>query len=697
VGPFFGRSFFLSGIAAVSGISVFTEVVPSARAAGPAYAWTGCYAGAQAGAATSGSHWAYTNSNAYSALGNNDPQVVPGANFSDNRGVVGLQAGCNKAIADSWVAGIEGSWITNPMNNQNNNGGFTPGFDQIPNFSFFNYQETITTKIQSIYSLTGRLGLAPSPDWLLYAKGGFAVARIETEGRVSPTFYPAEFDFDTRAWHVGWTAGAGVEYRLFRNVTVGAEYNYYSFANVTHAGTISAIDFDINGVGSPANRVRHDVKADAQTLMARVNFGLGGREAASGPYGAYAAYLKAPPPAVAAGQWSAFTTNEVKYSSWTGSRGANIFAPERGSGYQVYSPTTIGINYNLPSEYKFETRLKGGYVYSSQNTPGQFAHYEGPVDTQASFNLTLLNFDNIRPLLGLAMNLPTGNSYLPGNQRFTRMDPDLVDVGSYGAGFNINPTAGFIVGLNQTTALSLSAGYAFQGDFTKEGISITLTPDGASRLDRFDLKNRVDPGDTFTANGNISTSFGSLVLIASFAYMAETRVVIDGVAGGRSGARFTSNGTATYQFDDRLSLEVNVSWNFAEKNEIVDLFGNLITEPKNSNSHVVIASIEPTYRVTDNLRVGVNYSFLYRNANYYDQLQDQFVPAKQKHSVGASATYALTQTANLTFRGSHAWIKQEDSAFLVTTLNPPPPGFAFQPPALKYESWAASIAANMSF
>ena len=121
----------------------------------------------------------------------------------------------------------------------------------------------------------------------------------------------------------------------------------------------------------------------------------------------------------------------MKYSNWTGSRGANVFAAAPGSGSQVFSPNTIGINYVLPSQYKFETRIRSGYVYSAQNTAGQVARYEGPVDTQASFNLTLLNFDSIRPLLGLSLNRPTGNTYLPGNQRFTRMDADLVDIGSY--------------------------------------------------------------------------------------------------------------------------------------------------------------------------------------------------------------------------------------------------------------------------
>ena len=64
----------------------------------------------------------------------------------------------------------------------------------------------------------------------------------------------------------------------------------------------------------------------------------------------------------------------------------------------------------------------------------------------------------IQPLLGLTLNLPTGNAYLPGNQRFTRMDPDLVYAGSYGVGFNVNPTAGFLFALNQTTVVSLAAG-----------------------------------------------------------------------------------------------------------------------------------------------------------------------------------------------------------------------------------------------
>jgi opacity protein-like surface antigen len=679
-------------IAATTGGS-FLLTQSTARAAGPAAAWSNCYLGAQAGAATSTSRWAYTNSNFYDTTGNTDPQLIKGAGFHDTRGVIGLQGGCNRAIGDWWVVGIEGAWLSNPMNEHN---GY-PGFFPDPTSST---REVITTNIQSVASVTGRLGIAPTSDWLLYGKGGYAVARIDTSGAISPTHDVNDLDFTTTNWHSGWTAGVGVEYRLFRNVTIGLEYDYYRFDSVAHTGSTSAIDDDANGNPRAASPVLHSVNADTQTLMGRINIGFDTTPVTidSGPYAAYAAYVKAPPLAQPAANFSGFVTNEVKGSSWDGSRGVNVFAPDPGKGYQVYSPTTIGIDYLVPSEYKLETRLKSGYVFSAQNTAGQLARYEGPVDTQAAFNLTLLNFDSIRPLLGLNLNLPTGNTYLPNGQRFSRMDPDLVDVGSYGTGFNVNPTAGFIFGIDEHTAISLSAGWTWQGPFTKEGINLASVPDpniaGAfDQVSTTDLRQKVSPGDTYTVNGNVSSTFGSLVLNGSFAYMGDSHASIDGVSTGRAGAKFTANGSANYNFDQRTALNVNVSWNFAEKNDVPDATGALVLEPKNSNSNVVIASIEPSYLATERLKLAVNYSYLCRDHNYYDPFQDQFVPAKQKHSAGASATYALTDAATVTLRGAHAWIRQDDGPILPAADFVP----VFQPPQLKYQAWSASVATSLRF
>jgi opacity protein-like surface antigen len=686
-----GRPSYFCAVSALSGILILSESGSPTLASGPAYSWAGCYVGAEAGITSSKSNWAYTNSNAYTATGNTDPQLVAGANFYDNRGVIGLQGGCNRAASDRWIVGVEGSWITSPMNHDTNNN-FIP-FPQDPEF---NFREILTTNIQSAFAITGRLGYSVSPNWLVYVKGGYAIGEIKTSGRVSPAFDPAIFNWTDTRWHGGWTAGAGVEYRLFNNVTIGAEYAYYRLGNADHSGVITAED-TVNGVTSPANPVNHRVNAEMQTVMARVNFAFGGGPyAASGPDAAYAAYLKAPPLPVRAGTFSAFTNSEVRYSSWNGTRGSNIFAADRGSGYQVYAPTTTGFNYEVP-ELKLESRFKGGYVYANHSTPNQLAIYNGPIDTQATFNATFLNFETIKPTLGVALNLPTGNSFLPGNERFARMDPDLVDVGSYGVGFNVNPTAGFVVGINESTALSLSAGYAWQGAFTKEAVELGVTPSNFL-ISIFDARQRVKPGDTFTANANLTSSVGkNLLLLASFAYMAESKLTIDGIPSGRAGGRYISNLTANYQIDERWALALNGSWSFQEKNEISNFLDGLVADPKNSNSHLLIGSFEPSYQLTDRLRLAVNYSVLYRNENFYNQLEDQFSPAKLKHTAGISATYAIAPNASIDLRGSHSWVRQNDGPLLVTTILPPPPAFALLPPTMTFEVWAASIGATMTF
>ena len=255
-------------------------------------------------------------------------------------------------------------------------------------------------------------------------------------------------------------------------------------------------------------------------------------------------------------------------------RAVRTFSPaDRGSGYQIYSPTTAGFNYEVPSDLKLESRFKGGYVYSNHSTPNQLAIYNGPIDTQATFNATFQNFDTIKPTFGVALNLPTGNSFLPGNERFTRMDPDLVDVGSYGVGFNVNPTAGFVVGMNESTALSLSAGYAWQGAFTKEAVSLGVTPSNFL-ISTFDIRQRVKPGDIFTANANLTSSVGkNLLLAASFAYMSESKLTIDSVPAGRAGAHYVSNLAVNYQIDERWVLALNGSWSFQEKERDFEFHG----------------------------------------------------------------------------------------------------------------------------
>jgi opacity protein-like surface antigen len=653
--------------ATTAGGGAFAADIPpmpvKASVVAPAPSWSGCYVGGQVGGAYSDARWNYNSTNAYNSADPAGPRLVTEEAFRQLKPVVGAQAGCNMSYSGPWMLGMEIGWIATPMDRTKNTG--------IDIFAPAGFTGNVRTEISSIVSATARVGYSFMPDWLVYAKGGYAAAYIELRGNITPSGAD-RFTWNDAHWHSGWTAGAGVEYRLFRNVTVGAEYNYYRFAGVDYFGAQG-------GVGD-ANQVRLRADADVHTVMARLNFydpsaplakGVGGF---SGPSGTF----------------SSFLTNSVKYASWTGSRGPNVFSSVSGKGDQVYSPFTAGIDYVEANNFKLETRAKGGYVYTRQGTPGQTATYEGPIDTQTSVNVVLLSFESIRPQFGVAMNLPTGTSYLPNNQRFTRVDPDLVEVGAYGAGFNINPTAGLIIGIDQNTAVSFSAGYAWNGKFVREAIDLNA----GGGFGAFDLKRWINPGDVFTANANVTKQLGKLVLLGSFAYTSESRAKVDGVDSGRTGAKYTANLTATYQIDDQWALATNASWNFAEKNEIIAA-GFVSPEPKNSNSHVVIGSIEPSYRATDRLRLAASYSFLWRDENFYDQIENQFIPAKQKHTAGTSATYALSETASLEVRGSYSWIHQDDSAILPVTLVPP--SSAPQPPGLDYRAWGVSTTANLRF
>src|SRR4029079_10457472 len=123
-----------------------------------------------------------------------------------------------------------------------------------------------------------------------------------------------------------------------------------------------------------------------------------------------------------------------------------------------------------------QVRAKTGYVHSNNATPGQQASIDSMIDTQTTFTWTDLSKEDYRIFVGLALNLPSGRTYLPNNLRFTRMDPDLVGVGSYGAGFNVNPTAGVVFAATENTAVSLSAGYAWQGAFTREAPNLASIP-----------------------------------------------------------------------------------------------------------------------------------------------------------------------------------------------------------------------------
>ena len=177
----------------------------------PPFSWTGFYIGANLGAGWNhgnvmdsgfGVNWGLNNSTTF---------------------VGGAQVGGNYQIG-SFVLGVEGDfdWFAN---NNNSGGGVTttlPGGVGATTLQGSSNGRWLTT-------LTGRAGFALDRV-LFYAKGGgawvgsnnFTLSNVPTGATVS---------FGNSNTNTGWTAGAGVEWAFWENVTARLEYDYVGLSN----------------------------------------------------------------------------------------------------------------------------------------------------------------------------------------------------------------------------------------------------------------------------------------------------------------------------------------------------------------------------------------------------------------------------------------------------------------------------------
>jgi outer membrane immunogenic protein len=206
----------------------------------PPFTWTSCYAGVQAGGA-----WGQTYLND-SAMILSPFTGFTSANTNMTGYLLGGQIGCDYQLTPNWVVGIEGA--ASGGNIGGSNGVATPG---LPGDS-----ATFTENTDLLAGVTGRLGYAWN-NWLLYGKGGVAFAA----NRYSAFDAAVTYDFAGSETRVGWTAGAGLEWALWRDWSIKLEYDYYGF------GTRSVTFIDnITGTVGPL-----DIKQNIQVVKLGVN------------------------------------------------------------------------------------------------------------------------------------------------------------------------------------------------------------------------------------------------------------------------------------------------------------------------------------------------------------------------------------------------------------------------------------------
>jgi outer membrane immunogenic protein len=97
-------------------------------------------------------------------------------------------------------------------------------------------------------SVRGRLGWIAGP-WLLYGTGGLAYGKVDLSSRFDTIFpivgtvVPGSLNAETSPLRVGWVAGAGFEYLLLPNVTLGVGYQHVDLGSVSLASSTSFTSF----------------------------------------------------------------------------------------------------------------------------------------------------------------------------------------------------------------------------------------------------------------------------------------------------------------------------------------------------------------------------------------------------------------------------------------------------------------------
>jgi hypothetical protein len=383
--------------------------------------------------------------------------------------------------------------------------------------------------------------------------------------------------------------------------------------------------------------------------------------------------------------WSATLNTEFRYASWSSDRG---FPLDRvplgggGRGAQFYVPTAINVSGQPPGDWQWNFTTRAGYVTARQSTAGAEGSVSTATDTQVSGTATFTGLNGLQPYLSLMLNLPTGRSALYGNARFARMDPDLVDVPTYGEGFNAGPTAGVNIPITTSLLASLSVGYTYRGPFDREGLIDPVT--------LLQPTDRVNPGDVVTGTATLGYVGNSLLLQGSFSYAVETQTTINGIPLYRAGERFMVTGSAGYTWSPSWASSVNAFWNHGNRNEVLNAgLGVLVTEAFNTNTDVFRINAEHTY-TSGALSIGPVASFLRRFHNSWDPIRFAFVPAKTRWSLGGSGQYKITDSIAISMRVEHLWIQEDESPDKVLNgVIIPGTGL----PALSSEGWIASIGA----
>jgi opacity protein-like surface antigen len=693
----------------------------------PAFSWTGCYLGGQIGGG-----WGHKNFSDPAGFELSDgssaftppPPLYPGTSTVSlpldqhvSGFLGGAQLGCKYQFASKWVVGISAEFSKSRLIGTTA-WNLTP-FGTAPPIIV---PATIQAEADWLASTTATVGYS-FDRLLLYGKGGVAWVHDNYDFLIippdlsfvgPPISLVGAADFRASEIRTGWTAGIGLEYAFSKNVSAKIEYDYYGF------GTKNVLFVNQFATGaSPFGTAQ--IRQNIQTIT----FGLNYYFWNPAPVPATAAPLitkappmvtatTAPPPTDNAANsfaWTQTFASEVRYDSWRSNRpfpagatlpGGNALLPSSGSGSEIYTPYATQLT-GQNNDWKIELLGRGGWVEARQTTTGLNGYVQTATDTVASATFTYLGMQGLQPFAALEMNLPTGLASLPANSVAAQMDPDLVDISTFGEGFNIGPTLGFNLPITNSLLLTLSAGYTHRGTFVRQSTITPPTPPAPTGVPA-----KIDPGDALTGTVSVGYQIGQLTtkLTGTISQQTSTTNVND-IPFLRAGRTYLAAGTWTYAWPGENIGVTTLSASASHSNRNEVMFQcltvcptTLVTEPFNSNSNLYRVGLEHLFPAGQ-FAYGPIGSFLFRDSNGYVPTTLQFVPAKQRWSAGAQAKYAPSNTLVFNARVERVWIHANEfpalsnsTTFSVLADTAVP---SFTVPVVSGNGWQFAAGATASF
>jgi hypothetical protein len=294
----------------------------------------------------------------------------------------------------------------------------------------------------------------------------------------------------------------------------------------------------------------------------------------------------------------------------------------RSSAAQAYVPVRVATKRG-----DLSLALLGGLAHTNFNSgSGENVSSSNPLDTKFVSSFAVVDKLPVDVLLGLDVNLPTGEIDLAAKELPLVMDSELVTVNSFGEGWNFNPSLTVAKEIGDWV-VGASTAYAFRGRYAASS---------QSALRDF------DPGNVWTASAAVQGDLSREVELRIFGSFASYGTEREGNMPLLREGNFYMAGCEAAWHRDRSRLALTLKGIYRDKNSLPDAEGVLAKETSNSHGMEYRGELSGAIALSGKTVLSASLAGLHAAANDYAQGSGRYVGKRTKGTVGLGVAQRLT-------------------------------------------------------